>query len=52
MSTSPAAIVRLIAKERPTILYDEIDAVFGNAKAQEANADLRSVLKRRLSTRR
>ena len=44
ISTSPAAIVRLIAKERPTILYDEIDAVFGNAKAQEANADLRSVL--------
>ena len=44
ISTSPAAIIRLIAKERPTILYDEIDAVFGNAKAQEANADLRSVL--------
>jgi Protein of unknown function (DUF3631) len=44
ISTSPAAIIRLIAKERPTILYDEIDGVFGNAKAQEANVDLRSVL--------
>jgi Protein of unknown function (DUF3631) len=44
ISTSPAAIIRLIAKERPTVLYDEIDGVFGNAKAQEANVDLRSVL--------
>ena len=44
ISASPAVIIRLIAKGRPTILYDEVDAVFGNAKAQEANADLRSVL--------
>ena len=44
ISASPAVIVRLIAKERHTILYDEIDGVFGNAKAQEANTDLRSVL--------
>ena len=44
ISASPAVIIRLIAKGRPTILFDEIDGVFGNAKAQEANADLRSVL--------
>lgn len=44
MSASPAVIVRLINQRAPTILYDEIDGVFGTAKAQEANADLRSVL--------
>jgi hypothetical protein len=44
ISVSPAVIVRLISKRRPTILYDEIDGVFGNAKVQEQNADLRSVL--------
>ena len=43
ISASPAVIIRLIAKGRPTILYDEIDGVFGNAEAQEANGDLRSV---------
>lgn len=44
INASPAVIVRLISQSRPTILYDEIDGVFGNAKAQEANLDLRSVL--------
>ena len=44
ISASPAVIVRLIIRGRCTILYDEIDGVFGNAKAQEANTDLRSVL--------
>lgn len=44
ISASPAVIVRLVSNGRPTILYDEIDGVFGNAKAQEANADLRSIL--------
>ena len=44
ISASPAVIVRLISRGRCTILYDEIDGVFGNAKAQEANTDLRSVL--------
>jgi hypothetical protein len=37
-------IVRLVSGGKPTILYDEIDGVFGNAKIQEANVDLRSVL--------
>jgi hypothetical protein len=40
ISASPAVIVRLIGKRRSTILYDEIDGVFGNAKAQDANTDL------------
>jgi hypothetical protein len=44
ISVSPAVIVRLVSSGRPTILYDEIDGVFGNAKVQEANTDLRSVL--------
>jgi hypothetical protein len=44
ISASPAVIVRLVNKGKATILYDEIDGVFGNAKVQEANIDLRSVL--------
>ena len=44
INASPAVIVRLVSQSRPTILYDEIDGVFGNAKVQEANLDLRSVL--------
>jgi hypothetical protein len=44
ISASPAVIVRLISRGRCTILYDEIDGVFGNAKVQEANTDLRSIL--------
>jgi hypothetical protein len=44
ISASPAVIVRLVNSGRVTILFDEIDGVFGNLKAQEANTDLRSVL--------
>lgn len=44
ISASPAVIVRLVSSSRRTILYDEIDGVFGNTKAQDANIDLRSVL--------
>jgi uncharacterized protein DUF3631 len=44
MSASPAVIVRLVSQGTPTILLDEIDAVFGSQKAQEANLDLRSIL--------
>jgi hypothetical protein len=44
ISASPAVIVRLISNGKPTILFDEIDGIFGTVKAQEANADLRSVL--------
>jgi len=44
ISASPAVIVRLVSNLQPTILYDEIDAVFGSAKSREANTDLCSVL--------
>jgi hypothetical protein len=44
ISASPAVIERLVSAGRPTILFDEIDGVFGNLKVQEANTDLRSVL--------
>src|SRR5262245_5776097 len=44
VSASPAVIVRLVAAAPRTILYDEIDSVFGTVKAQEANADLSSIL--------
>jgi hypothetical protein len=44
ISASPAVIVRLVSEGPRTILYDEIDGVFGSAKAQEMNLDLRSVL--------
>ena len=44
ISASPAVIVRLVAAAPRTILYDEIDAVFGTTKAQELNADLCSIL--------
>ena len=44
MSATPAVIVRLVSQGTPTILLDEIDAVFGSAKAQEANLELRSIL--------
>ena len=44
ISASPAVIVRLVSAGKPTILYDEIDAVFGNAKAQDANGDLCAIL--------
>lgn len=43
-SMSPAALVRKVAEGGCTILYDEIDALFGNSKREEGNLDLRSVL--------
>jgi hypothetical protein len=44
ISATPAAIVRRISQGGVTLLYDEIDGVFGSARAQEANLDLRGVL--------
>ena len=39
ISASPSAIFRTIAKERPTLLFDEVDAVFkGSAKDESAEA--------------
>ena len=37
---SSAVLIRLLAERRRTLLYDEIDSVFGNAKRQEANGEL------------
>jgi hypothetical protein len=39
-SASAAVIIRLVAARRRTVLYDEVDAVYGNAKRQDGNADL------------
>jgi len=36
--------VRCVAEGGATILYDEIDALFGTAAREEANADVRSIL--------
>lgn len=43
-SLSPAALVRKVAEGGHTVLYDEIDALFGNARREEGNLDLRSIL--------
>lgn len=44
ISISPAAMVRKVAAGGVTILYDEIDALFGNSTREESNLDVRSVL--------
>jgi hypothetical protein len=43
-NASPAALIRKISAGGATILYDEIDALFGSAKREEGNLDVRSVL--------
>jgi Protein of unknown function (DUF3631) len=45
-NASPAAMVRKVAAGSgcTTVLYDEIDALFGSAKREEGNLDVRSVL--------
>jgi hypothetical protein len=46
VNVSPAYLFRKIADqdERPTILFDEIDTVFGTRKSAEANEDVRALL--------
>jgi hypothetical protein len=39
-SMSAAVTVRLVAEGRRTVLFDEVDAVYGNMKRQEANGEL------------
>jgi hypothetical protein len=41
---SEAALYRTIAAERPTLLFDEFDAVFGKRAAAERNEGLRAVV--------
>jgi hypothetical protein len=43
VNISPAALVRLIGDDPPTLLIDEIDTVFGK-KASENHEDLRGIL--------
>src|SRR5262245_62037688 len=44
ISASPAYIVRKVSQGAATILFDEIDALFGgSAKAQEGSVDLRTL---------
>src|SRR5262245_9117912 len=39
-SMSAAVTVRLVAERRRTVLFDEVDAIYGTFKRQEANAEL------------
>lgn len=39
-SISAAVAVRIVAERRRTVLFDEIDSVYGTVKRQEANGDL------------
>lgn len=39
-SMSSAVVVRLVADRRRTVLFDEVDAIYGNTKRQEANGEL------------
>src|SRR5207247_8334576 len=39
-NVSEAALYREIEESHPTLLWDEIDAVFGNRKSSEANENL------------
>jgi hypothetical protein len=45
LNASPAAIFRLIEQSRPTLLFDEVDAVFGRTgKGDDSSEDLRGLL--------
>src|SRR5699024_5556182 len=45
LSASPAAIFRSIGTEpRPTLLFDEVDAIFGRSGKSEDNEDRRGLL--------
>lgn len=43
-SMSSAVTARLVAERRRTVLFDEIDAVYGNMKRQEANGELVAIM--------
>lgn len=44
LSASPPAIFRTIAAARPTLLFDEVDAIFGRRGKDDNNEDLRALL--------
>jgi hypothetical protein len=39
-SMSSAVVVRLVSERRRTVLFDEVDSVYGTTKRQEANGEL------------
>jgi hypothetical protein len=43
-NVSEAALYREIEESHPTLLWDEIDAIFGNRKSSEANENKRALL--------
>lgn len=44
VNSSTAALYRSIDVDPPTILFDEVDAIFGTKRAAEANEDLRALI--------
>jgi hypothetical protein len=44
VDASPAYIIRRVAEGEATILYDEIDALYGSARLQEASVDVTKIL--------
>lgn len=44
LSASPAAVFRSIESERPTLLMDEVDALFGRRGSDDGAEDLRALL--------
>lgn len=44
VSPSPAVLFRKIARDCPTLLWDEVDTVFSAAKGDDGKEDLRAVL--------
>lgn len=44
LSASTAAVFRMIEKERPTLLFDEVDTVFGARGKDDSAEDLRGLL--------
>jgi Protein of unknown function (DUF3631) len=44
VNSTPAAIFRSITEQPPTLLVDEVDTIFGSAKAAEKNEEMRGLL--------
>jgi len=44
VNSTPAAIFRSITEKPPTLLVDEVDTIFGSAKAAEKNEEMRGLL--------
>lgn len=44
LSASPAAVFRSIEAQQPTLLFDEVDAIFGRRGSDDSSEDLRALL--------